>query len=110
MRQECLTQAVNFTNWEHFWRVCDKNLYETVSHTSFVKTVKSLIGYALRIAIYLTSIIKPSFYYPFVAVGKILAVAGFLSGRDCKIFADRDSEKECVYASFSESSRSAKFC
>ena len=30
------------------------------------------------IAIYLTSIIKPSFYYP---VGKILAVAGFL---DCR--------------------------
>ena len=29
------------------------------------------------IAIYLTSIIKPSFYYPCVAVGKILAVAGF---------------------------------
>ena len=34
------------------------------------------------IAIYLTSIIKPSFYYPCVAVGKILAVAGFL---DCQI-------------------------
>ena len=34
MRQECLTQPVKFTNWEHFWCVCDKNLYETVSHTS----------------------------------------------------------------------------
>ena len=34
MRQECLTQAVNFTNWEHFVCVCYKNLYVTVSHTS----------------------------------------------------------------------------
>jgi hypothetical protein len=37
------------------------------------------------LAIYLTSIIKPSFYYPCVAVGKFLAVAGFLAGRDCQI-------------------------
>ena len=53
------------------------------------------------IAIYLTSIINPSFYYPCVAVGNFLAVAGFLAGRD--------SEKERVYAFFSESSRSANF-
>jgi len=32
-----------------------------------------------------TSIIKPSFYYPCVAVGKILAIAVFLAGRDCQI-------------------------
>jgi len=34
------------TNWALFFFVCD-TVYETVSHTSFVKTVKSLIGYAL---------------------------------------------------------------
>ncbi len=64
----------NFTNWAHFLRVCEKDLYET-------ETVKSLIGYTLKRRIYfprdinnyyLTSIIKPSFYYPScLAVGKI---------------------------------------
>ena len=47
----------------------------------------------LVIAIYLTSIIKPSFYYPCVAVGKFLAVAGFFSRSRLLNFADRDSER-----------------
>jgi hypothetical protein len=34
LRQKCLTQPDNFTIWAHFLHVCDKNLYETVSHTS----------------------------------------------------------------------------
>ena len=43
-----MSQAlVSNTNWALFFFVCD-TVYETVSHTSFVKTVKSLIGYALR--------------------------------------------------------------
>ena len=42
-----MSQAlVSNTDWALFFFVCD-TVYETVSHTSFVKTVKSLIGYAL---------------------------------------------------------------
>jgi len=63
-------------------------------------TVSTIISWYYY-KIYLTSIIKPSFYYLCVAVGKILAVAGFLAGRD--------SEKKRVYAFFSESSISANF-
>ena len=76
-----------------------------------------------RIAIYLTSIIKPSFYYPCVAVGKILAVAGFLAGRDCQILQIETQKRNAFTLSFlsrrdlqillvepAKKSKTAKFC
>ena len=55
---------------------------------------------SLKIAIYLTSIIKPSFYYPCVAVGKILAVADFLAGRDCQILQIETQKRNAFTLSF----------
>ena len=52
------------------------------------------------LAIYLTSIIKPSFYYPCEAVGKILAVAGFLAGRDCQILQIETQKRNAFTLSF----------
>ena len=76
-----------------------------------------------KIAIYLTSIIKPSFYYPCVAVGKILAVAGFLAGRDCQILQIETQKRNAFTLSFlsrrdlqillvepAKKSKTAKFC
>ena len=77
----------------------------------------------VTIAIYLTSIIKPSFYYPCVAVGKILAVAGFLAGRDCQILQIETQKRNAFTLSFlsrrdlqillvepAKKSKTAKFC
>ena len=65
-------------------------------------------------AIYLTRIIKPPFYYPCVAVGKFLTVAGFLAGRDCQILqrvsflSRRDLQNLLVEPA--KKSKTAKFC
>ena len=51
-------------------------------------------------AIYLTRIIKPPFYYPCVAVGKFLTVAGFLAGRDCQILQIETQKRNAFTLSF----------
>ena len=60
------------------------------NHTRDIKVIilhsrKKFGLLACMLAIYLTSEIKPSFYFTCVAVCKILAVEGFLAGRDYKI-------------------------
>jgi hypothetical protein len=50
--------------------------------------------------IYLTSIIKPSFYYPCVAVGEDLAVAGFLADRDCQTLQIETQKRKAFTLSF----------
>ncbi len=49
-----------------------------------------------KIAIYLMSKIKRSFYYPWAAVGKILTDAAFFSRSRLQNFVDQDSEIERV--------------
>ena len=77
-----------------------------------------------KLAIYLTSIIKPSFYYPCVAVGKFWqSVAVFLAGRDCQILQIETQKRNAFTLSFlsrrdlqillvepAKESKTAKFC